>query len=174
VAYDPRTRSLLVVDTYAHDVKVFTPDGRLARTFGRRGEAPGEFNYPTHAVVHGDELIVSDTMNARVQVLGIDDGAWHRTIGERGLYVGNMVRPKGVAVDSEGNTYVVESYYDHLLVYDPAGRFLMGLGSVGRGVGNFYLPSGVWTDVRNRVYVGDMFNGRVVVLQYIEGGAREH
>lgn len=49
----------------------------------------------------------------------------------------------------------------------------MGIGGVGRGVGNFYLPAGVWTDARNRVYVGDMFNGRVVVFQYIEGGARE-
>lgn len=173
LAYEPRSRRLFVVDTYAHDVKVFTADGVLVRTLGHRGEAPGEFNFPTHAAVHSGELFVSDTMNARVQVLGTDDGAWRRTIGERGLYIGNLVRPKGVAIDSEGNTYVVESYYDHLLVFDAAGRFLMGIGGVGRGVGNFYLPAGVWTDARNRVYVGDMFNGRVVVFQYIEGGARE-
>jgi DNA-binding beta-propeller fold protein YncE len=173
LAYDAISRSLFVVDTYAHDVKVFTSDGTLVRTIGQRGEEPGEFNFPTHAAVFGGELYVSDTMNARVQVLATADGAHRRTIGERGLYIGNLVRPKGVAVDSEGNTYVVESYYDHLLVYDPQGRFLMGIGGVGRGVGNFYLPSGVWTDARNRVFVGDMFNGRVVVLQYIEGGARE-
>jgi DNA-binding beta-propeller fold protein YncE len=174
LAYDARSRSLFVVDTYAHDVKVFSPDGTLMRTFGRRGEEPGEFNFPTHAAIHGDELYVSDTMNARVQVLSTADGAHRRTIGERGLYVGNLVRPKGVAVDAEGNVYVVESYYDHLLVYDSQGRFLMGIGGVGRGIGNFYLPSGVWTDARNRVFVGDMFNGRVVVLQSIEGGGREH
>ena len=58
-------------------------------------------------------------------------------VGQRGLYIGNMVRPKGVSVDSDGNIYVVESYYDHLLVYDAAGQFLLPVGGTGyrhRGV----------------------------------------
>ena len=31
--------------------------------------------------------------------------------------------------------------------------------------------SGVWVDERNRVFVADMFNGRVVVLQFLGGDA---
>ena len=169
LAYDAATRVLYVADTQAHEVKVFSADGRLAASIGRRGEGEGEFNFPTHLHFAKGELYVSDTMNSRVQVF---TGGRHRlTVGSRGLYVGNLVRPKGVTVDSEGNIYVVESYFDHLLVYDRLGNFLLPIGGLGRDIGQFYLPAGVWTDDRDRVFVADMFNGRVVVLQFLGGGA---
>jgi hypothetical protein len=54
-----------------------------------------------------------------------------RQIGTRGLGLGNLVRPKGVSVDGEGNVYVVESYYDSLLVFSPRGEFLLPIGGTG-------------------------------------------
>ncbi len=171
VAVDTKAARVFVADTYAHDIKVFDGAGNLLANFGRRGEGPGEFNYPTHLAYAAGELYVTDTMNNRVQVLDAATGAPRRVIGTRGLYVGNLVRPKGVAVDSEGNVYVIESYFDHLLVFDRTGRFLMGFGGVGQGSGKFYLPAGVWVDDKNRVFVADMFNGRVMVFQFLGGGA---
>ncbi len=171
LALDALSGRLFVADTYAHDIKVFANDGALLNVLGRRGEAAGEFNFPTHVAYADGELYVTDTMNSRVQVLDAATGAPTRTLGERGLYVGNLVRPKGVAVDSERNVYVIESYHDHLLVFDRKGRFLMGFGGVGQGTGKFYLPAGVWTDTLNRVFIADMFNGRVVVFQFLGGGA---
>ena len=97
-------------------------------------------------------------------------GEYRRAIGTRGLFVGNLVRPKGVAVDGERNVYVIESYYDNLLVYNAEGEFLMPLGGTGSSTGRFFLPAGVWTDERNRVFVADMFNGRVVVFPFLGGG----
>jgi DNA-binding beta-propeller fold protein YncE len=173
VAYDPEGKRLFVSDTRAHDIKVFDPSGKLLKTIGRRGEGEGEFNYPTHIAFARGELYVADTMNSRVQVFADGGERYRLTVGARGLYVGNLVRPKGVAVDSEGNIYVIESYYDHLLIYDRNGRFLLAIGGLGKDAGQFYLPAGVWVDARNRVFVADMFNGRVVVLQYLGGGA-EH
>lgn len=168
LAYDPRTRRLFVADTHAHDVKVFDANGVLVGTVGRQGESDGELNFPTFLTWARDQLYVTDTMNSRVQVFGGNELAFQQKFGSRGLYVGNLVRPKGVAVDGQGTVYVVESYYDHLLVFDEAGRFLMPIGGVGVQTGRFYLPSGVWTDARNRVFVADMFNGRVVVFQSLE------
>ncbi len=173
LALDPAGQFLYVADTHGHDVKVFDAGGRLLRRLGRRGEGAGELNYPTYLALRGGELYVTDTMNARVQVFSAADGGFRRTIGARGLYVGNLVRPKGVALDGEGNIYVVESYFDHLLVYDRRGQFLMPIGGVGADVGKFYLPAGVWADERGRVFVADMFNGRVVVFQFL-GGSTDH
>lgn len=170
LAYDAARGLLYVADTMAHDVKAFDGAGRHVGTLGRRGEAPGEFNYPTHLAFARGELYVTDTMNNRVQVLRPGSDAPPRRIGARGLYVGNLVRPKGVAVDGEGNVYVVESLYDTLLVFGAQGEFLMPIGGTGAGTGRFYLPAGVWTDERNRVYVADMFNGRVVVFSFLGGG----
>lgn len=172
VAFDPASSLLYVADTYGHDIKVFDRDGRLLRTMGRRGEQAGEFNYPTFIALAKGRLYVTDTVNTRVQVLDADTGKPQLIIGEQGLKVGNMVRPKGVAVDGEGNVYVVESYYDHLLVYNSRGEFLMGIGGTGQDIGKFFLPSGVWVDAHERVYVSDMFNSRVMMFQFLGGAAQ--
>ena len=108
-------------------------------------------------------------MNSRIQVLDAAGETVKLRFGSRGLYLGNLVRPKGVAVDGEGNIYVVESYHDHLLVFDRGGQLLLALGGSGGEIGQFYLPAGVWVDRGNRVFVADMFNARVMVFQFLGG-----
>jgi sugar lactone lactonase YvrE len=170
VARDAASGRLFVADTYAHDIKVFDDRGALITTFGRRGTADGEFNFPSHLALANGELYVTDTLNNRVQVLRAEDGVLVRQFGTRGLALGQLVRPKGVSVDGEGNVYVIESFYDSLLVYSPRGEFLMPIGGTGKATGRFYLPSGVWVDGKNRVHIADMFNGRVVLFQFLGGG----
>lgn len=170
LARDPATGLLYVADTYAHDIKVFNPDGHLERIIGERGEAPGEFNFPTHLAIANGKLYVTDTMNNRVQIFPLAGGE-PQIVGQRGLFYGNLVRPKGVAADSENNIYVIESYYDNLLIFNEAGEFLMPIGGVGQGTGRFYLPAGVWIDPLNRIFVADTFNGRITIFQYL-GGAK--
>jgi DNA-binding beta-propeller fold protein YncE len=169
IARDATSGRIYVADTHAHAILVFDDAGTQVDTIGRRGEGDGELNFPTHLALAKGELFVTDTMNNRVQVFGTD-GRFRRRFGASGLYLGNLVRPKGVAVDNEGHVYVVESYYDHLLVFGPGGEFLLPIGGTGTETGRFYLPAGVWTDSRNRVFVADMYNGRVVIFQFLGGG----
>ena len=166
---DPVARLTYVADTAAHDIKVFDDARSLVRTIGGPGTEPGRFNAPTFLALHADGLVVSDTLNARVQIVS-PAGESRGVIGERGLYVGNLTRPKGVAVDAEGNIYVVESYYDHLLVFDRSGRLLLPIGGGGSQPGKFFLPGGAWSDADNRIFVADVFNARVSIFQYL--GAR--
>lgn len=160
---------LFVADSAAHDIKVFDASGRLLRSIGGRGVDPGRFNGPTHLSCSGDRLYVTDTLNARVQVLS-PTGEPRSSIGQRGLFVGNLVRPKGVVTDRDGHVYIIESYYDHMLVFSEAGELLLPIGGTGNGAGQFFLPAGAWTDDGSRLFVADMFNGRVVVLDYLGGG----
>lgn len=166
LARDPLSNHLFVADTAAHDIKVLNSSGGLVTRIGRRGTGPGEFNAPTHLAFAAGKLYVSDTLNTRIQVLSAD-GEPLAQIGKRGLYIGNLTRPKGVAVDADGNVYVVESYYDHLLIFSQQGEFLLPLGGSGNAIGQFYLPAGAWSDNRDRIYVADMFNRRVIILQYL-------
>jgi len=171
LARDPKTGMIYVADSRAHDIKLFDAQGRFVDVIGRRGASDGEFNFPTHLAFAKDRLYVTDAINARVQVFDADE-VMKWKFGQRGLYVGNLVRPKGVAVDDEGFIYVVESLYDTLLVYNNRGELMLSLGGTGRDAAQFYLPSGVWTDSRNRIYVADMFNGRVAVFQFLGGDAQ--
>lgn len=166
LARDPETGNIFVADTLEHDIKVFSAQGALTARIGRRGDAPGEFNAPTHLAFADGRLYVSDTLNARVQVINAD-GSPVRIIGRRGLYVGDFTRPKGVTVDRDKNVYVIESYYDHLLVFSQKSEFLLPIGGSGTEVGQFYLPAGVWRDRGNRIFVADMFNARVMIFQYL-------
>ena len=168
VAWDEHRNRLFVADTKAHDIKVFDAGGNLIRVVGERGSSPGQFNAPTHLDLHHDTLFITDTLNARVQAMDLDSGAF-RSIGSRGLYVGNLTHPKGVCADDDGNVYIVESYYDHLLVFSNEGRYLLPIGGSGSGPGQFFLPAGVWMDAGNRLFVADMFNSRVSVFQFLGG-----
>lgn len=168
LAYDPARGLVYVADTRGNDIKVFDESGRLTDYIGQSGESRGELNAPTYVAFANDRIYVTDTLNSRIQVFN-PDGDLLDLFGERGLFVGNLARPKGIAVDDEGNIYVIESYYDYLLIYDPEGRFLLPIGGTGSAPGQFYLPAGVWIDDNNRIYVADMFNGRVSIFQYLGG-----
>lgn len=166
LARDETRGEIYVADIRAHAVKVFDESGRLLRTLGGPGEGAGRFNAPSHVAFADDQVYVTDAFNARVQVLS-RDGETLGLIGRRGLYVGNLVRPKGVAVDAAGRVYVVESYYGHLLVFDGSGALLLPIATAGTELGGLYLPAGVAVDERQQVYLADMFNGRVLVLRYV-------
>ncbi|MDH5301246.1 MAG: 6-bladed beta-propeller [Gammaproteobacteria bacterium] len=166
IVFDSTQSLMFVADAAAHNIQVFNASGTLVRTIGQRGEGPGQFNGPTHLAIDGDRLLVTDTLNSRVQILSLR-GEFISSFGTRGMYIGNMPRPKGVAVDGAGHIYVVESYYDYLLVYDAEGRLLLPMGGSGKNPGQFYLPAGVWTDGDKRIFVADMFNGRVVSFDYV-------
>ncbi|RMD79394.1 MAG: 6-bladed beta-propeller [Gammaproteobacteria bacterium] len=170
LAYDPAAGRLYVADTAADRILVLDGQGRVLGTLGRSGEGPGELNGPTFLCLHEGRLYVADTLNARIQVLDPRDGRPLLVFGRRGVYLGDTPRPKGVAVDRDGRIYVVESYFDFLLVFDAQGRLLLPIGGTGSAPGRFYLPAGAWADGHDRVYVADSFNGRVVVLQYLRGG----
>ena len=169
IAVDPSTGRIYVADTDEHNIKVFDESGKQEQVIGQGGAGNGEFNTPTHLAFLDNILYVTDTFNARIQLLD-PQGKFIKSIGKRGLFIGNLVRPKGVTADSEGNVYIIESFHDFLLVYDRNGRFLLPIGGTGSDVGQFYLPAGVWSDNRDRIYVADMFNGRVVIFQYLREG----
>ncbi|QSX37708.1 6-bladed beta-propeller [Shewanella sedimentimangrovi] len=125
-----------------------------------------ELNRPTFLAYRDGQLLIADTLAAKVHKLSLDSGEL-LSLGQRGDRVGNLNRPKGVAFDGGGRIYVVESYFDHLLIFNQQGDFLLPIGGSGAEPGNFMLPSGVIVDGQNRVYVSDMLNGRVTVFQYL-------
>ena len=160
--------SLYVVDSQAHAIFVFGLDGKFQFQFGRRGDGPGEFNYPTCAAADGrGHLLVSDTMNSRVQIFDLR-GNFLSQFGSNGDTSGHFARPKGVAADAAGHIYVVDALFDNFQIFDMTGQLLLNVGDSGNGSGEFGLPNGIAIGTDNQIFVADAFNHRVQVFKYID------
>jgi len=171
IVFNKEKQLIYVSDTSNDDIKVFNRQGELQRVIGKSTPDILNLNAPTFLAQHSQGLLISDTLNAQVKLIKTNESAYElkTSFSKRGMKLGNLSRPKGVASDSEGNVYIIESYFDHLLVFNEQGQFLLPLGGTGYGAGEFYLPSGIWIDNRDRIYIADMMNGRISVFQFLGG-----
>jgi DNA-binding beta-propeller fold protein YncE len=165
IAVDSAAGRIYVSDTLRHKVFVLDMEGNIVQTIGQNGSGDGEFNFPTELRVAGDELIVVDAMNFRVQVLD-RNGVFRFAIGNPGDSNGTMFRPKGIGLDSEHNLYVVDGLWSVVQVFDHEGQLLYYFGQSGDAPGDFNLPSGLFIDHSNLIYIVDSFNRRVEVFHY--------
>lgn len=167
IVYHPGSRRLFVTDTVAHRIVVFDDQGSQINSFGTRGGAPGEFNYPSSLTLHGDLLYVNDTMNFRIQTFDLDGKAL-RVFGEMGDGSGQFAHSKGMGADPQGHLYVADALSNYIQIFDQKGRFLLAFGGMGSRKGQFMLPAGIFI-LGNRIFVADSQNRRVQVFEYIGG-----
>jgi DNA-binding beta-propeller fold protein YncE len=166
IAFNKANRLLYVSETGAHQVVLFDLNGKERLHIGRRGEAPGQFNFPTDLFIDkAGKLYVTDPINARIQVFSAE-GKFLLTFGRAGDAQGEFSKPKGVAVDSEGNIYVCDALRDSVQVFDSKGRFLLEFGERGQDSGTFWMPSGIYIDKEDMIYVADTYNRRIQVFRH--------
>ncbi len=93
----------------------------------------------------------------RVQVSAI--AIW----GSQGSGPGQLINPKDLALDAEGNIYVVDSGNSRVVKFDPTGKFITQWGSNGTAAGQFKDdPWGIAVDSEGGfVYVADTWNHRI-------------
>jgi streptogramin lyase len=82
------------------------------------------------------------------------------TIGSSGRTPGHIDVTGGIAVDKDGNIYVVDGI-GRILKFGANGKYLLEWGSSGSGPGQFAAPNGVAVDGQGNVYVADSNNTRI-------------
>jgi DNA-binding beta-propeller fold protein YncE len=165
IAVDSATQRIYITDTLRNKIFVTDMQGSVLESFGKNGSGDGEFNYPTEIRLNGNDLVVVDAMNFRVQVLD-RSGAFRYSIGKVGDGAGWMFRPKGIGFDSEGHLYVVDGAWSVVQVFNKEGQLLYYFGEKGTGPGEFQLPAGLQIDNTDHVYVVDSYNRRIQVFRY--------
>ncbi|OHB26787.1 MAG: hypothetical protein A2X84_08370 [Desulfuromonadaceae bacterium GWC2_58_13] len=181
LAFDTVGGRVYVADPGLHQIVTFTADGVWQKTLGKRGVAPGEFNYPLDLDVDVEgNLYVLDSMNARVQVFDTE-GSFLRSFGERGTSLGSFQMAKGIAVDRSGHVYVTDAIGHRFVIFDLMGTHLMTLGgrttTQGKlGVpGGFDMPKGVDADGTDAIWVVDSLNRMAHRYQFLnEKYLQEH
>ena len=165
IAVDSSAQRLYVTDTWRDRIYVLDLAGHVLETIGKRGQGNGEFNFPTELRLTADGLVVVDAMNFRVQVLS-RDGAFRYAIGQAGTAAGQLFRPKGTGVDSEGHIYIADAQNRLVQVFDEQGRLLYYFGYAGTTPQPLASPEGLSIDRMDRIFVVDSNTRRLQVFHY--------
>lgn len=89
--------------------------------------------------------------------------------GSYGTGDGQFDFPSGIATDSSGNVYVVDTWNHRVQKFDGSGAFITKWGSHGFGPGEFHYPVGIAIDTLGNVYVMNTYANRV--QKYTSSGA---
>ena len=122
--------------------------------------------YPNTATVDTNETdppVTSNTVNVTVSAAAQSEPppVFVRTWGTTGAGDGQFISPYGVAVDANGNVYVVDTNNNRIQKFTSTGAFLTKWGTNGTGNGQFQNPVAVTVDSVGDVYVADYGNHRV-------------
>lgn len=115
--------TVFVADGLNREIRVFGPDGEHLRTFGRRGEGPGEFGSLNSIVWVGDKLLALDFANGRVGEFSFE-GEW---LGQRSEFGG--IGGGGGAL----RFYPVATDLAYVLTYDPTRSAMVFAGHASEG-----------------------------------------
>ncbi|MBP1766666.1 MAG: hypothetical protein H6P98_781 [Candidatus Aminicenantes bacterium] len=72
--------------------------------------------------------------------------------------------PGGMAVDSAGNLYILDTGNHRVQKFDPDGKYLASFGRQGQGPGDFSYPDSIAIDGQDMIWVSDPNNQRIQVL----------
>jgi len=72
--------------------------------------------------------------------------------------------PAGIALDSQGNLYILDTGNHRVQKFGPDGRYLASFGRQGQGPGDFAYPDSIDIDAEDMVWVSDPNNQRIQVF----------
>ena len=158
-------------DVYVTDnsrVQKFNANGVFITKWGSEGSGNGEFSYPAGIATDSSENIyVVDQGNCRVQKFSSDGtfitkwGSCGLGAGEFNWLEGSSAADGGIAIDGNGNVYVVDSGNHRIQKFSSDGAFITKWGSYGSGDGEFDWPCGIAVDLNGSVYISDVKNLRI-------------
>lgn len=112
---------------------------------------PGYLYLPANIYVTPDKVYVSDIGDFNVKTF-THDGKYLSSVGSNGSALGQLARPKGIAVDKKENLYVVDASFENIQIFDKNGRVLLFFGGPYQGPGDMWLPAKVTIDYDNLTY----------------------
>ncbi len=183
--------NLYIADSENHRIRrVAAADGiittiagsGIAGAFGGDGgpAISARLNTPVQVAVRGNDLFIADSLNSRIRRVNLSDGmittvAGVGTEGSTGdggaATAAQLFRPKGVAVDAQGNLFIADTRNNRIRRVDVASNLISTV--AGSGVRGFAgdggsataarigEPEGVWVDAQNNIFIADTFNDRI-------------
>ena len=133
-------------------------------SFGKKGSGDGMFMYPLGvAVSDGDEIVVADQGNHRVQVFD-SNGTFLRSFGHKGENAGEFKHPFGIAINKDRKIFVADSENNRIQIFRWEGRHLGSFGGQGSLDSQLFKPWGLSLDSTGNVIVADTGNKLIKIF----------
>jgi hypothetical protein len=158
-------------------VSVLNKAGTQLTVFGRgRGAGDGQLDMPHGAIPAGKDLVIGDSLNARVLRLGPDNKpVWSVGYREKGITKapeGPYNVPTDLLIGQGGYAFVLDTFTSQISVVDPKnGKVLKQVGEIGSKDGQFLYPEGLGYLGGDRYAVADKFNNRIQIVRIPLPGA---
>ena len=132
-------------------------------SFGKQGSGDGMFDYPLGvAVSDGDEIVVADQGNHRVQVFD-SNGTFLRSFGHEGENAGEFKSPIGICINKDRQIFVAERNR-RIQIFSWEGRLLGSFGGKEGLYSHFLNRRGLSLDSNGNVIVADTGNKLIKIF----------
>ena len=169
----------LIVGVAVDDTdRLFVSDAKMRRilVFNTKHEQEGQFGAdvlvrPGGIALDNENrfLYVADTGNDVIDVFDADTFKYLRQIGKPShkheqTDPGTFSLPESVAVDSDGNVFVTDTFNDRVEIFDADGNFMSMFGKNGDSPADFERPKSIAVDADGHIWVVDAVKGLVKVF----------
>lgn len=120
----------------------------------------GHFTAWGIAPIGKDKFVVTDQENSRLLIFD-REGKFLRSIGKKGPKADEFQEPSGMAFDSKGNAYVIDTWNGAIKGFDEKGKEILNMDLT--KFKNFYGPRGIFFDGKDFL-VADTGSHRIAVL----------
>jgi len=158
-----RDGNLIVSDSHYHAVRLYTPEGKLLRSFGGEvGPEPGKFGYVSAAIQDQDGFfyVAEFEQNERITKLDVN-GNVVKTWGKAGTGQGEFSRIRGLAFGPDDLLYVADTINHRVQVFTRDGDFVRMFGELGSEPGQMRYPYRIAFSPDGDLYVVEQENNRV-------------
>jgi DNA-binding beta-propeller fold protein YncE len=147
--------SMFVSDGYGNSrVAKFDKDGNFVKSWGERGNQPGDFNTPHSLVVDNNDVVyVADRGNSRIQVFDTD--------GTRKAVWNLPTAPWALCLTNGPNQVMFVGSVGHVYKMDLSGKILGVFGRPGRMEGTIDSIHGIACPDDKAIYLANLYASRI-------------
>lgn len=158
---DVTSNAVIVADKYNNKLQLFREDGEFLEAYGKKGRKnAAQFEGPSCVAVNSKgHMIISDTLNHRIQVIKINSEEDNEVFGNKADGYLSFCDPVGVAIDHNDNIIVADYGHDRVQILSPEGETLKVFGQ-----GELSRPTHVAVSPCGNVFVSDSGNHRIQIF----------
>ncbi len=160
-----KDNNIYVADWNNDNIQKFSSSGTFLKRFGQ-DDKENWIRKPVGIALHGDVIYVSEFGNHSIWIF-TRDGGYKGRFGQIGRGPGQLLYPRGITVDSNGNIYVADYRNGRVQKYGPDGTYLQQVVYKDSSTGKTSNPRGILIDHEDNLYI--TFTGEDMVAKYDSG-----